>query len=153
MKSVAEARRAFLGGQPLAPDAVRDVIAASWLRCRNAAPDPARLGAGGPAVPAADLVRRLEAGRTLIEAARPHLQWLSLQGADVPHWVSLADADAVVLAGAGRFALDCGYCPRPGFDSSERAVGTNGIGTALAAGAPVVVRGREHYLDVWDGAT
>ena len=42
---------------------------------------------------------------------------------------------------------------RPGHDWSEAAMGTNGAGTAIAAGQPVAVVGGEHYQQAFHGAT
>src|SRR2546425_244188 len=41
-------------------------------------------------------------------------------------------------------ALDSVYLA-PGFSYNEAEVGTNGIGTALEVGAPLLVNGGEHY--------
>ena len=55
-----------------------------------------------------------------------------------------ADGDPHVLEGLRRINF------RPGGDWSEAAAGTNGPGTALAAGHPVHVIGREHFCEAWE---
>lgn len=55
-----------------------------------------------------------------------------------------ADGDPHVLEGLRRINF------RPGGDWSEAAAGTNGPGTALAAGHPVHVVGREHFCRGWE---
>jgi len=48
-------------------------------------------------VSGAELERRRAENAELIELARPHLEWLSAAHQGVPHLVSLADSDGVIL--------------------------------------------------------
>jgi transcriptional regulator of acetoin/glycerol metabolism len=120
----------------------RWVIVASWDRCAHlsphAAPEPRR-------VDDADLRARLARNAALVEAAAPRLEGLlrALRGKSNVAYVT--DADGIVLASRGdareleRLGLLAGY------DRSEARLGTNGAGTCLVAGRPVLVAGREHF--------
>lgn len=46
-----------------------------------------------------------------------------------------------------------GYCAAEGFDFSECAVGTNGIGTVIEEKTPLFVRGGEHFNDLLEPLT
>jgi transcriptional regulator of acetoin/glycerol metabolism len=100
------------------------------------------------------LGRRLGTSEELLTIATPHLAWLSNWLGDAPHVVHVVDADGIVLHSFGNDAdamREWGLLA--GCDWSERAMGTNGAGTALAANQPVVVIGCEHYARHWHGAT
>lgn len=81
----------------------------------------------------------------LLEAATPHLQWLSALLETVPHVVYLANPDGVILTCEGDDALAADWHLTPGHDWSEDRMGTNGAGTALEAERPIAVIGAEHY--------
>lgn len=132
----------FVAGQPPG-EAVRAVVLESWQRSRHAGVDPR-----APYRPRQvdDVAARLAAAERLLEVAAPHLDWIDRALGDVPHAVSVVDRDGVVLAARGNDALLEHHRLRPGFDRSERAMGTNGAGTALAAGEPVLVWGPEHFV-------
>lgn len=133
----------FVAGQPPG-EAVRAVVLESWQRSRRAGVD-ARVEQPPRQVP--DLAARLAAAERLLEVAVPHLDWIDRALGDVPHAVYLVDRDGVVLAARGNDATMLErYGLRPGFDWSERARGTNGAGTALAAGEPVLIWGAEHFV-------
>jgi transcriptional regulator of acetoin/glycerol metabolism len=85
----------------------------------------------------------------LLRAARPVLASLSAELANEPACLILTDANGVVLQRGGGDhallrALDSVHLA-PGFRYGEGDVGTNGIGTALEMGAPILVNGNEHY--------
>ncbi|UUZ58462.1 GAF domain-containing protein [Nocardioides sp. B-3] len=86
---------------------------------------------------------------TLTRAALPVLDSLCAELINEPACLILTDSKGVVIhrgGGDGSLlqALDS-VNPAPGFCYSETGVGTNGIGTALEVGAPVLVNGDEHY--------
>jgi transcriptional regulator of acetoin/glycerol metabolism/DNA-binding CsgD family transcriptional regulator len=128
-------------GEP--PTRVRDSIWESWRRCATSGLSPHRFS-----VPHADAVDR---DSLLVRAARPVLDSLvdDLASTDVglvltdrrgdilDRWVperSLGiQFDRVDLAPGGVFA--------------ESAIGTNGIGTAIAERKPTMVLGNEHFAD------
>lgn len=90
-----------------------------------------------------------ERNRRLCEHATPVMELLFEQIADARSMVVLTDARGIVLHALGDpVFLDRAHrvALAPGADWSERAKGTNGIGTALIDEAPTLVHGSEHYL-------
>ena len=64
------------------------------------------------------------------------------------HMVLVTDADGIVISALGdrsRVSRTLQLLARTGVDCSERAIGTNSMGTALRERAPVAVTGAEHY--------
>ena len=124
------------------PSGVRDVIAASWRRCEEQQVDPGGLDA--PYVePQLDV--------PLLHAAGPVLERMAQQLSAEPVSTMVTDRDGVVLTRTVAHPGLTGRLDRvrlvPGHVFSERAMGTNGIGTALASGQPVLVEGPEHYVE------
>lgn len=151
MANEKQAGSALMGWQAFldnagAPGQMRPVILESWERCARA---------GLPRRPAEPIIRRvspgelagrLEASAALRAAAAPHLEWASACFSDVAHAVYITDADGIVLAAVGHWPEGLGAIGlEPGCDWSEATMGTNGAGTAVAAGQPVAVIGEEHY--------
>lgn len=132
------------------PAAPRGIIRDSWVRVRRAGLTPAHGGlpeeyhAGGRF---AGEVEPAQAGviSGLLPMFRSQLE--PLLDDDETLLVLTDDAGTVVARAGGRTitrrADRLGF--RPGSSWSERAVGTNAIGTALAAGAPVHVHAAEHF--------
>ncbi|WP_437872424.1 ATP-binding protein [Sorangium sp. So ce363] len=121
----------------------------------------AQLGGGGrPVRPPfrrindEELARRLERSADLVGAAIPHLHWAAaLLRASEPA-VYVVDGDGIVLysVGTSRSMMET-FGLLPGFDWSERAMGTNGAGTAIAANRPVAIVGPEHFASAFDDCT
>jgi len=137
-----DAHERFLAGARVDSD-VRDPVLDSWKRCRYAGVEPDRLLL--PYAPDLALDHRF------LHAAEPVLQRLTSSLAELNTTVALCDAQARMVERYGgdrklRDRLD-GVSFAPGFDASERAAGTNGVGTALAGRSPVYVAGREHFAD------
>lgn len=119
---------------------VRPFIRISWDRSRASLvdedhPDPTYVERGPDSV--------------LLRAAGPVLASLSDELANEPACLILTDSKGVVLHRGGGDsnllkALDAVHLA-PGFRYGEQDVGTNGIGTALEMGAPILVDGNEHY--------
>ncbi|MEV1054185.1 GAF domain-containing protein [Streptomyces sp. NPDC049887] len=87
----------------------------------------------------------------LARAALPILDRLHEQLADDPVATMITDRNGVVLS---RKVSHEGLTTNlnrvqlaPGHVFAERYVGTNGIGTALASGRPVMIAGVEHYVE------
>ncbi|MFE9438495.1 SpoIIE family protein phosphatase [Streptomyces sp. NPDC006602] len=137
-----DAHERFLAGA-LVDSAVRDSVLDSWKRCRSAGLQPHQLLV--PYAPDLTLEDRF------LRAAHPVLKDLSASLTEPGITIALCDARGRMVERLGgdrqlrdrldevRFA--------PGFDASERIVGTNGVGTALAERSPVYVIGREHFAD------
>ena len=131
---------------------VHPIVVESWQRSRAAGldrEDPPRFRSVGPD----DLQRRLSENRGLIAVAIPHLRWLSRWFHQRPHVAYIADRDGVVLHAEGDPVAIDRYHLSPGYDWSESTMGTNGAGTALAAGVPVAVVGCDHWSAAWKDAT
>jgi PAS domain S-box-containing protein len=100
-----------------------------------------------------ELAQRQAASSILLAAAIPHLRWLSRWFDPRPHVVYVVDADGIVLHAEGDAGAIARFGLSPGHDWSESQMGTNGAGTALAAGAPVAVVGCDHWSTAWKDAT
>ena len=150
MDDVLEEWQQFVGAGS-AGEPHENLILLSWSRSRLAGlkPDVGEL----PLRRVGDRELRsiLRESHPLISAATPHLARLSTE-TTVPHVAYVTNRDGIVVLTAGpdeamrkRFGLV------PGFDWSERAMGTNGAGTALAVGQPVAVIGGDHFLEPLKG--
>ncbi len=143
------ARQQFFeeGGCP--EDGVSALILGSWLRCRE-------LGLERDLREARDhgersqLAEVRERSARLVEHASGVMEHVFEQIRASGSMVLLSDPSGMIVHSLGdadfvdrahRVALQPGAC------WSEAARGTNAIGTALAAQAPAVVLGAEHYLD------
>lgn len=133
----------------LEPAEVRAPILRSWHRTHDAHRiDPGML-----------CPKRVLSGEALAEKLRsedalllsaPLLQEVARQLSD--HVLAYFDKDGWLLAIGGdpgiiRRLEDIHF--RPGVDWSEAAAGTNGPGTCLAEGVPLLVEGAEHYVASW----
>lgn len=147
-----QAWKQFIAGE--APgSAVSGAILESWQRCRAFNVDVAR--ASLRRISYAELRGRLDQHAALVAAARPHLRAvLSAVEHLRPVVIMLTDPEGVILESVGNAPeVMSAFGLVPGYDWSERAMGTNGIGTALAFGAPVAVVGGEHYVQSWHNNT
>jgi PAS domain S-box-containing protein len=128
------------------------IVVQSWQRSQCAGVErdqpPSFRRVGGD-----ELKRRQSENRALLAAAVPHVRWLSQWFQQRPHVVYLVDRDGIVLHAEGDADAIERYALSPGFDWSESVMGTNGAGTALAAGVPVAVIGCEHWSHWWKNAT
>jgi sigma-54 dependent transcriptional regulator, acetoin dehydrogenase operon transcriptional activator AcoR len=128
---------------------VPSLIETSWRRC---------VGEGVPADPEHIPYREPDdVSPALSRAAGPILDRLRDSFADVPVAMVLSDATGRIVVRHAedrrqRSAMDRASAAE-GFDFSERAVGTNGLGTVLVERRPVLVRGPEHYNPRLDDLT
>ena len=132
---------------------LRPLIAESWLRSQAAGVATTAAEVKFYRVDDDDLQRRQQANSDLIQVARPHLNWLSAWVASTPHIVYLVDRDGIVLFSAGDYDNADVFGLTPGYDWSERRMGTNGAGTAIAANRPIAVFGPEHITEPFRGFT
>ncbi|WP_256251895.1 SpoIIE family protein phosphatase [Streptomyces sp. yr375] len=137
-----DAHERFLAGARVDSD-VRDSVLDSWKRCRYAGVEPDRL--------LSPYASDLALDHRFLHAVEPVLKRLTVSLAELNTTIALCDGQARMVERHGgdrklRARLD-GVNFAPGFDASERAAGTNGVGTALAGRSPVYVAGREHFAD------
>ncbi len=123
---------------------VRNSIRVSWQRSQASLVDTDR--------PAPAYFDGLDFDTTLSRAAGPVIDALSSELTNEPVCIILTDAKGIVLDRRGG---DPSLIRRldsvdlaPGFRYAESEVGTNGIGTALEVGGPILVLGAEHYTGV-----
>lgn len=145
-KTIREARAEFLQ-QGITQVPVRTEILDSWRRCREMAVDHSD-GICRTILPAERLHRLLSEYNSLIDTAFPIMKTIfkSIHGNDVV--VVLTNQKGIILKCIGEahvmeLAQHIGFVQ--GADWSEKSVGTNAIGTALAIDEPIYVVGEEHY--------
>jgi transcriptional regulator of acetoin/glycerol metabolism len=133
-----------------------DSVTQSWKRCVNEFHlDPSRFAAP-PMLTERELAARREALSDLIACSKLEMTTLYQQLADPELAVVLADAEGVIVHQvasvpfAETVAAD-GF--RVGAVWSERAAGTNGMGTALAERDCVAVRQHEHFYPHYTSLT
>ncbi|MEU5257378.1 GAF domain-containing protein [Amycolatopsis sp. NPDC021455] len=143
---LAQVHEAALSGKAL-PSRPRAVIGASWQRMRRLGMDPDSRAAA-PVLTFGELeTRRRTSGLAqALPILRDGLISLAEQAA---HIMVIADAAGAVLwrdgsAAVRRRADGLGFVE--GVDWQEESVGTNAIGTALVARAPVQIYSAEHYV-------
>lgn len=140
---LASARAGLLDGRGAALPGVRDHVAASWRRSVARGVDPGAIA--NRYHPDLDFESRL------VRCARPVIERLVEQLADVPVCVALTDDHARLLVrhdtqpSIGRLA-DGNHFAR-GFGYEEDVVGTNGVGTVLESGESVHIVGGEHFVE------
>jgi|SRR5688572_18962558 len=135
------------------PTPLRPVIHQSWKRSRAFGVQAAPAALPLRRVSRFELQARLDLNRNLLAATKPRLDAYSRQFARVQHVLYVMDSDGIVLHSAGDAGLRKLYGLSPGYDWSERRMGTNGAGTALAIGQALIVSGAEHYCKLCHGAT
>ncbi|SEF97091.1 sigma-54-dependent Fis family transcriptional regulator [Marinobacterium lutimaris] len=137
---------AFMADHQLPPNLVRPVVAQSWIRCKDSGLDPTRSDA--PASDQDELAYRQASNTELLDAAQPILRHARdalfradsiMVLSDAQGLILEAEADKAVYSAAGRVNLI------EGGQWGEFAVGTNAIGTAIAAEEPVQLYGAEHF--------
>jgi transcriptional regulator of acetoin/glycerol metabolism len=135
------------------PSPLRPVIAESWNRSAAAGVATAADKVVFHRVGDADLRHRQLVNKDLMQAAVPHLNWLSAWLAKIPHVVYLVDRDGIILFSVGNYDNADAFGLTPGFNWSEQVMGTNGAGTAIAADRALAVIGPEHISEPFQGFT
>ena len=133
-----------------------DLVARSWQRCLqdyHLHPDRPRKP---QVLPKAALDARCRGLVDLLDCARYEMTTLYQQLADAESAVVLTDIDGVILhmVSSPEFAEEVaplGF--HVGAVWSEAEVGTNGMGTCLAAAGPVAVRQEDHFFTQFTGLT
>lgn len=122
---------------------IRPSIVESWRRSRNIELDPDRRKVICHQVPRKQLRKLVSRNRRLIEMARPLLNDFCKSLGRLAHVVYLTGRKGIILYSIGDRQIRRGCCLLPGFDWSEKAMGTNAVGTAIATGMPMAVLGPE----------
>lgn len=141
--AVAAARVDFLEHGRRGAVGVSDLIVASWERSRDAGVDAVR--------PYSAYTEEIDTRSRLVRCARPVLEQLEADTADMPLVIALTDKKARIVQRIDCSAAVARLLDRvhfaPGFDCSEPVIGTNGIGTVFETGQPVSVVGPEHFTE------
>lgn len=120
---------------------LRQWLRVSWSRSREAL--------GETDEPSASYVEQVPVDTVLTRAAYPVLSALSNEIDNEPVALILTDAMGTVLSRNGGDSELLAALDRvdlaPGFGYAESQVGTNGIGTTLEVGTPLVIDGGEHF--------
>ena len=146
---IQHARRHFFAKEAVPGGLVPQSILRSWTRCRalglegraNALPEP---------VTAYEFAISAEEAESFKRLCRPEVEALYADAQATDSIVILTNASGLILDTIGSldFAQRAARVAlRPGVPWSEPVVGTNAIGTSLAEGCPIEVRGAEHYLE------
>lgn len=137
------ARAGLVDGSQAPVPGVPEHVVASWRRSVESGVDPGEL--------VSDYDPGLDFGSRLVHCARPVIEQLADQIADIPVCVALTDDRARLLVRRdttpwiGRIAEDLYFAE--GFDYAEGRVGTNGVGTVLESGESVHVVGAQHFVE------
>jgi PAS domain S-box-containing protein len=153
MEDLAAARERYLDGET-SPAGVRPMVLASWERSRGYGVDPRWLRPQEPS-PSALLAARARS-RALLDSAEPFLRLMHETLASEPHLVVISDTEGLILRALAGPGLPADLESSNLFEGAswhERDLGCNGIGTALAEGAPVILIGPEHFQQSYTGWT
>jgi signal transduction histidine kinase len=129
-----------------ASNAVRGIVAASWERSQRYQ-IPVERGEA-PLAPEAEVVQRRSEYAELVAAARPALEQARVLLAEANSMIILTDPSGVIIETAGDpRTTDFGRIMHleQGGHWAEADIGTNAIGTAIAALRPVQIHGVEHF--------
>jgi PAS domain S-box-containing protein len=154
MSDLLAARERFLEGDP-SPAGVRPVVLESWLRSRSYGVDPRRLLPQSPDPTTLTFARARNAA--LLESAVPVLEHVHEALEGQPHVLALSDPTGLILS----LFASSGFADEEllrsnlfeGASWHERDIGCNGVGTALATNAPVILIGPEHFQKSYVGWT
>jgi sigma-54 dependent transcriptional regulator, acetoin dehydrogenase operon transcriptional activator AcoR len=137
----------FITGEPLPPELVRSPVVASWQRSAGCRISPD--GREAPIAASGDTFERLLwRHHELLNAASGIFAATGNLLANADSIMILTNVDGVILDAAGDpHTLEQAQSIHlvPGGEWQESAVGTNGIGTAIAVGAPVQIHAAEHF--------
>ena len=154
MSDLALARDLYLSGDATPPH-VRRVVLEAWQRSHDHGVDPDRLPQQDPD---ADRLREARAASSpLLESAEPFITLMHETLAEQRHLIAVADGAGFVLRVLDGSGLPQGVLERTnlveGVSWHERDIGSNGVGTSLATGAPVILIGPEHFQEEYQDWT
>ena len=94
-----------------------------------------------------------ERARDLLDAADPTVALAHAVLGDEPHMIAVSDADGVLVRFIASGVDETASNLFEGASWNEHDMGTNGIGTALAARSPVLIAGPQHLVHEYYGWT
>ncbi len=155
-RGFATAREQFLLRQTGAANAVRPRVVRSWERSQSLGVDPGCRVAPRAARRDHELHEMQETNERLLRASERATSHLTDRLSETGYAVAVTDARGCLLRVSGdapvrRRLMKIGF--ESGGDWSERAAGTNAIGTAIADGRPFQLMGAEHFCAGWAGFT
>ncbi len=153
MRPIDHQWKRFIEGLP--PEGpLRSVILKSWQRSRDYGIDPMPNQLALHPISQEDLQRRVDLNRELVDIASLHLSWISSSLAQIHNVLFLVDRDGIVLYATGNDSrMREAFHVLPGYDWSERNMGTNAAGTALSENQAIAVAGPEHFIQLFHGYT
>lgn len=126
---------------------VRSIVHDSWMRCKSLGLDAS--GTGAPLRNDQDYLHQLRnENHDLLSAAASSLAMLKHLLDNTSAMILLTDRDGVILESFGDSkTVEAGrdIHLEVGGGWNENSAGTNGIGTALRTGKPVLIHAAEHY--------
>lgn len=126
---------------------VRSIVHDSWMRCKSLGLDAS--GTGAPLRNDQDYLHQLrDENHDLLTAAASSLAMLKHLLDNTSAMILLTDRDGVILESFGDSkTVEAGrdIHLEVGGGWNESSAGTNGIGTALRTGKPVLIHAAEHY--------
>lgn len=128
---------------------LRQRVVNSWNRCRTSEVDPNKTRAAH----CENIEERRVANERLVRAADAIVAYLAEQLGESGYVIFIADAEGNLLKTVGRRSDLRSFSKHgieEGCDLSERAFGTNAVGTAIADQRPMQLLASEHFCD---GAT
>lgn len=130
------------------PGGIRPVIFDSWKRCQQYGVDPHQKRSS--VVLSDDLLAELIHKSRLYRVSQPILRDLEKQILHTQHLITLCDKSGYILYLKGEYHI-LNMAEKMNFvrgaDWSEKAAGSNAIGTCIATGQPVQVFAFEHYCE------
>jgi PAS domain S-box-containing protein len=154
MRDLAADRERFLATGEVAAG-VRPAVLESWRRSLSWGVSPGELRVQQPAPEGLESAR--SRAPALLAAAQPGLELVRETLAGQPFIAAVADAEGVILLLHAAAELDPDALASTnlveGASWHERSIGSNGVGTALAAGEPVILIGPEHFQEAYTGWT
>ena len=142
-------REQYLNAGSADSSSLRQRVVNSWNRCRTSEVNPNKTRAAY----CQDIEERRVANERLVTAADAIVRYLAEQLGDTGYVIFIADAEGNLLKTVGSCS-DLRNCSKHGIeegcDLSERAFGTNAVGTAIADQRPMQLLASEHFCE---GAT
>lgn len=144
----------LISRRPVNTKVVREIVYDSWKRSLDYNVDPYYIGTAQAAAAEEDIIFRLNRANELVNASWPFVQELGNLVAGSGFKINLLDDECYSLKVIGdQKTIDrgdsVGICV--GTNRSEKSVGTNAAGLAMAVDMPVQLNGPEHYnVSAWD---